>query len=166
MRGIYLFIGGVVVGLAVQLAVAQNQGSDSNLDSNPEIIQLNHVGIAVPNLDAAVSYYEDILGFPEAFRVTNPAGETALVYMQVSATTFVELQPTNDNRPAGLNHFGLQVTGMDEVRDMFIAQGADVSEIRSGSTKAILSNVTELNGHRIELSEYPPDSLQGKFLGL
>ncbi|MBT5031850.1 MAG: hypothetical protein HOM55_06090 [Proteobacteria bacterium] len=166
MRGIYLFIGGVVVGLAVQLAAAQNQGPGTNTGSNSGIIQLNHVGIAVPDLNAAVSYYEETLGFPEAFRVTNSAGETALVYMQVSATTFVELQPTNENRPAGLNHFGLQVNDMDGVRDIFIAQGADVSEIRSGGTKAILSNITELNGHRIELSEYPADSLQGEFLGL
>ena len=67
------------------------------------------------------------------------------------------------DRP-GLNHFGLQVADMEMVRDRFIKQGAEVSEIRSGSTKAILSNITELNGHRIELSEYPPDSLQGKFL--
>jgi glyoxylase I family protein len=158
MRGLYLFIGGTLVGLAIQLAVAQNNDSG--------IIELNHVGISVPDLDEAVAYYTGTLGFPEAFRVRNPAGETVLVYMQVSETTFVELQPANDDRPPGLNHFGLQVADMDTVRDRFLAQGAEVSEIRSGSTKAILSNVTDLNGHRIELSEYPPDSLQGKFLGL
>lgn len=158
MRSIYLFIGGIVVGLAIQLAYAQNQNSNSG------IIQLNHVGISVPDLDEAVSYYEKTLGFPEAFRVRNPAGETVLVYMQVSESTFVELQPANDTRPPGINHYGLQVSDMENARDRFIALGADVSEIRSGSTKAILSNVTELNGHRIELSEYPPDSLQGKFL--
>ena len=62
------------------------------------------------------------------------------------------------------NHFGLQVANMEAVRERFVGLGADVSEIRSGGTKAILSNVTELNGHRIELSEYPADSLQGKFL--
>ena len=160
MRGLYLFIGGIIVGLAVQMAVAQSDRND------PGIIQLNHVGISVPDLDAAVAYYAETLGFPEAFRVDNPAGETVLVYMQVSETTFVELQPANDDRPPGLNHFGLQVADMDVVRDRFLAQGAEVSEIRSGSTKAILSNVTDLNGHRIELSEYPPDSLQGKLLGL
>jgi catechol 2,3-dioxygenase-like lactoylglutathione lyase family enzyme len=158
MRSFYIFVGGLVAGLVIQLAVAQNNESG--------IIQLNHVGIAVPDLDEAVAYYEETLGFPEAFRVDNPAGETVLVYMQVSDSTFVELQPANDDRPPGLNHFGLQVADMDSVRGAFISQGADVSEIRSGSTNAILSNVTELNGHRIELSEYPPDSLQGKFLGL
>jgi catechol 2,3-dioxygenase-like lactoylglutathione lyase family enzyme len=162
MRGLYLFVGGALFGFAVQLAVAQSQGSAVKPGDGE--FKLNHVGISVPDLDAAVSYYEDTLGFPEAFRVTNPAGETALVYMQVSADTFVELQPENENRPAGINHFGLQVTDMEAVRDRFVTLGADVSEIRSGGTKAVLSNVTELNGHRIELSEYPADSLQGKFL--
>jgi catechol 2,3-dioxygenase-like lactoylglutathione lyase family enzyme len=162
MRGFIIFISGILVGLVVQMAFAQIQ--DNNSGSG--ILELNHVGIAVPDLGEAVSYYEDTLGFPEAFRVENAEGEAVLVYMQVSATTFVELQPANENRPAGLNHFGLQVEGMDAVRDAFIARGAEVSEIRSGSTKAILSNLTELNGHRIELSEYPSDSLQGQFLGL
>lgn len=162
MRGLYLFISGILVGLVVQMAYAQVQENNSGSG----ILELNHVGIAVPDLGEAVKYYEDVLGFPEAFRVENAEGEIALIYMQVSATTFVELQPANENRPAGLNHFGLQVEGMDAVREGFIARGAEVSEIRSGSTKAVLSNVTELNGHRIELSEYPSDSLQGQFLGL
>jgi|MEHZ01.4.fsa_nt_MEHZ011273679.1_15 catechol 2,3-dioxygenase-like lactoylglutathione lyase family enzyme len=162
MRGFIIFVSGTLVGLAVQFAFAQIQDNSSGSG----ILELNHVGIAVPDLSDAVSYYEDTLGFPEAFRVENAEGEAVLVYMQVSATTFVELQPANENRPAGLNHFGLQVEGMDQVRDMFIERGAEVTEIRSGSTKAILANVTELNGHRIELSEYPSDSLQGQFLGL
>lgn len=162
MRGLYLFVGGAVFGFAVQLAVAQSQGNA--VAPGDGEFKLNHVGISVPDLDAAVSYYETTLGFPEAFRVTNPTGETALVYMQISADTFVELQPENEDRPAGINHFGLQVANMEVVRERFVGFGADVSEIRSGGTNAVLSNVTELNGHRIELSEYPADSLQGKFL--
>ena len=160
MKFLYVFIGGIAVGLTLQMVVAQDRpGIAGN-----GIIQLNHVGIAVPDIDEAVAYYEQTLGFPEAFRVENAEGEATLVYVQVSESTFVELQRTNDNRPVGLNHFGLQVSDMDTARDKFIALGADVSEIRTGGTKSILSNVTDLYGHRIELSEYPPESLQGQFL--
>jgi hypothetical protein len=42
---------------------------------------------------------------------------------------------------------------------MFKQRGANVSEIRVSPTKAILSNVTDPNGVRMELLELPPESL-------
>jgi catechol 2,3-dioxygenase-like lactoylglutathione lyase family enzyme len=151
MRGLYLFVGGILVGLAVQMAVAQSQ--------NRDIVRLNHVGISVENLDEAIGYYTETLGFPEAFRVVNDAGQIALVYVQVSRNTFVELQPANAQRPPGISHFGVHVDDMAAVTEMFKQRGADVSEIRASSTNAILSNVVDLNGIRMELAELPPESL-------
>ncbi len=151
MRGLYLFIGGILVGLAVQMAVAQSQ--------NRDIVRLNHVGISVENLDEAIDYYTETLGFPEAFRVVNDAGQIALVYVQVSRNTFVELQPANAQRPPGISHFGVHVDDMAAATEMFKQRGADVSEIRASSTNAILSNVVDLNGIRMELAELPPESL-------
>ena len=151
MRGMHLFVAGIVVGASVQLAIAQHQ--------NQGVVGLNHVGISVVDLDEAVTYYTETLGFPEAFRVVNDAGQIALVYVQVSRNTFVELQPANAQRPPGINHFGVQVEDMNAVTEMFKQRGADVSEIRLSSTKAILSNVIDLNGVRMELSELPPESL-------
>ena len=151
MRGLYLFVGGILVGLAVQMVVAQSQ--------NRDIVRLNHVGISVENLDEAIGYYTETLGFPEAFRVVNDAGQIALVYVQVSRNTFVELQPANAQRPPGISHFGVHVDDMAAVTEMFKQRGADVSEIRASSTNAILSNVVDLNGIRMELAELPPESL-------
>lgn len=42
---------------------------------------------------------------------------------------------------------------------MFKERGANVSETRVSGTKAILSNVTDANGVRMELLELPPESL-------
>ena len=43
---------------------------------------------------------------------------------------------------------------------MFKARGANVGDIITTSpTKAVLSNVLDLNGNRIELTELPPQSL-------
>ena len=151
MRGIYLFVGGLVVGLAVQMAVAQSQ--------NRGIVRLNHVGVSVPDVDAAVRYYTETLGFPEAFRVTADDGQVALVYVQVSRNTFVEIQPANDQRPPGISHFGVVVEDMEAATDMFKRRGANVAEIRGSSTNAILSNVFDPNGIRMELAELPPESL-------
>ena len=154
MRKLLLFVGGIAVGLVVQMAIAQSQNSN--------IVRVNHVGIAVPDLDEAVTYYTEILGFPEAFRVTDDEGSVALVYVQVSQNKFVELQPVNETRPAGLNHFGVHVDDMEAVISMFRERGADVQDSRLSSTHAVLSNVIDLNGVRMELLELPPESVHAQ----
>ena len=84
MRGLCLFIAGLGVGVAVQTAIAQSQNRGLN--------QVNHVGITVPDMDEAVAYYTETLGFPEAFRALDDTGQPRLVYVQVSQNTFVELK--------------------------------------------------------------------------
>jgi hypothetical protein len=58
-----------------------------------------------------------------------------------------------------VSHFGLHVEDMKAATAMFKARGANVEEIRVSGTKAILSNITDPNGIRMELSELPPESL-------
>jgi catechol 2,3-dioxygenase-like lactoylglutathione lyase family enzyme len=151
MRGFFLFVAGIVVGLAVEAAVAQSP--------NRGIVGLNHVALSVPNIDQAVAYYTKTMGFPEAFRQTDDKGQVTLVYVQISKNTFIELQPSSPQRPVGMNHLGLHVENMAAATSMFKERGANVSETRTSGTKAILSNITDPNGVRIELAELPPDSL-------
>jgi len=150
MRGFLLFAAGILVGLTIQ-AAAQNQ--------NREIVGLNHVALSVPNIDEAVAYYTKTMGFPEAFRSTDEKGQITLVYVQISRNTFVELQPANEQRPPGINHFGLHVENMNAATAMFKQRGANVAETRVSPTKAILANIADLNGVRIELAELPAESL-------
>ena len=151
MRGMVLFVAGVLVGLAVQVAIAQNP--------NRGIVGLNHVGISVPNLDQAVAYYTKTMGFPEAFRNLDEKGQPTLVYVQISRGTFLELQPANAQRPPGINHFGVHVENMGAATAMFKQRGANVAATRVSGTKAILSNIDDANGVRMELLELPPESL-------
>jgi catechol 2,3-dioxygenase-like lactoylglutathione lyase family enzyme len=150
MRSAVLFIAGIAVGLAIQ-ASAQNQNSG--------VVGLNHVALSVPNLDEALTYYTKTMGFPEAFRSMDEKGQIALVYVQISRNTFVELQPSNPQRPPGINHFGLHVENMGAATSMFKQRGANLTEPRVSATKAILSNITDPNGVRIELAELPAESL-------
>src|SRR5712691_9432171 len=152
MRGLALFAAGILVGLAAT-SVAQNQSP------NRGIVALNHVAIAVPDHDKAVEYYTKTMGFPEAFRVKTPSGQVQLVYVQISQNTFIEIQAANAQRPPGIYHFGVHVENMAAATAMFKAQGADVKEITVSGTKAILSNVIDPNGVRMELTELPPESL-------
>jgi len=150
MRACMLFVTGLLVGLVVHTVAAQsvNQG----------LVQMNHVGINVPNLDEAVAYYTKTLGFPEAFRVNDDKGQPRLVYVQVSKNTFFELQP-GPGRPAAISHVGIHVENMAAATAMFKQRGVKIGEIRNSDTKAVLNDITDLNGIRIELAELPAQSL-------
>ena len=154
MRGIVLFLTGIVVGLAVQTGVAQKRTD----------VYINHVGVAVPSVPDALAFYTQKMGFREAFRQTSPDGKLVSAYVQVSKNTFIELQEANAQRPAGVSHFGMAVDSIEDAVKMFRAGGAAASDpgAPSAFSHARLAGVTDLNGVRIELAELTPDSLQRK----
>src|SRR5215510_4160321 len=87
MRKAMVFAAGLLAGLAVHIAIAQNPGNG--------VVMMNHVCIAVPNIQEAVTYYTQTMGYREAFRVNDDKGQPRLVYMQISKNTFLELQPVS-----------------------------------------------------------------------
>ncbi len=150
MRTTVIFAVGVLAGAAIQSAIGQGQ--------NRGIVRMNHVGINVPDIEAAATYYTETIGFKEAFRARDEAGNTRLVYLQVSRDSFVELNQAGDGRPVGLGHFGLHVEDVEAAAETFSNAGAEVAEVRQSSTGAVLSNVFDPNGVRMELAELPPES--------
>ncbi len=154
MRGAVLFLAGILVGVGVHTAIAQDQ----------VIVGLNHVGVAVPNLTEAAAFYTEKMGYREAFRNTNAQGQPTAIYLQISRNTFIELQEVNAQRPAGLNHYGLEVTSIEAAVAEFRRRGATSSDPTGPSafSRARLANVTDLNGIRVELAELGPESLQRK----
>jgi len=155
MRGLLLFVTGVVVGLAMQTALAQNETSG---------VILNHVGLAVPSVSDAAAFYTQKMGFKEAFRQSDPQGNPTSMYLQISKNTFLELQQANAQRPAGVTHFGLEAPNIKNAVAFFKQRGAMATDpgAPSGFSHAILASVTDLNGLRIELAELGPESLQRK----
>jgi hypothetical protein len=55
MRGVALFAAGLFAGLVFQVGMAQNSDTD--------VVMMNHVGISVPNIDEAVAYYTQKMGY-------------------------------------------------------------------------------------------------------
>ncbi len=154
MRGTMKFAAGLFLGLALQVGIAQN--------GNRGVVMMNHVGISVPNIDEAVKYYTQKMGYKEAFRVNDEKGQARLVYMQISKNTFLELNPVNPQRPAGFSHYGLVVENAQQAVAMFRKNGLTVTDTNKSDTKAILANITDPYMGRIELTELPPDSMHYK----
>ena len=152
MRGFFLFVAGILVGTVIQTTVAQSPSAQP-------AVRLNHVAISVPDVAQAMTWYGEKLGFREVVRNTNPQGQLMAAYIQVSRDTFIELQQANAQRPAGLNHFGLEVANIKNAVATFRQRGLMVSDpgAPSAFTGGILANITDPNAGRIELSEQPPE---------
>ena len=152
MRGFFLFVAGILVGTIIQTTVAQSPAAQP-------AVRLNHVAISVPDVAQALTWYGEKLGFREVVRNTNQQGQLMAAYIQVSRDTFIELQQANAQRPAGLNHFGLEVANIKNAVATFRQRGLMVSDpgAPSAFTGGILANITDPNAGRIELSEQPPE---------
>jgi catechol 2,3-dioxygenase-like lactoylglutathione lyase family enzyme len=154
IRGVTLFAAGLLAGLVMQVGMAQN--------SNSGVVMMNHVGISVPNIDEAVTYYSQKMGYREAFRVNDEKGQPKLVYLQISRNTFLELNPVSAQRPAGFSHYGLHVENAAQAVARFRRNGLTVTEPNVSDTKAILANITDPYIGRIELTELTPESMHSR----
>ena len=154
MRGAILFVAGLFTGLAVHVAMAQGAATGVSM--------MNHVGINVPNVDEAVTYYTQKMGYREAFRVNDDKGQPRLVYMQISKSTFLELQPARPQQPAGFTHYGLVVDNAAASVAAFRARGLTVTDVTKSDTKVNLANITDPYMGRVELVEITPESMHNK----
>lgn len=156
LRGVTLFVAGIVVGsILMQPGAAQEKRTP---------LRLNHVGIAVKDYDASLNFYSKIMGYRIAFKFPpSPDGKPTTTYFQISKDTFLEMAPASDKVPAGITHMGIETSDIKSTISQVRAAGAHVEDMRvSGPTKALLSNVVDPSGIRLELIELTPDSLHKK----
>ena len=97
--------------------------------------EIDHVGIAVHDLDAAVAWYEQMFGATVAHRerIESDGVEEALIKV---ADSYIQLlQPYTDTSPLakflankgeGLHHVGYRVADCDQVLESVKGQGARV----------------------------------------
>jgi lactoylglutathione lyase len=132
------------------------------------ITGIGHVAFRVTDLERALDFYCDKLGFREAFRLDRE-GEPSpwIVYLQIGPGQFVELFPDareigpQPGAAAGDNHVCLLVDDMDGTLRELTARGLEIS----GSPLQGLDHnwqywLTDPDGNRIELMQIMPESPQ------
>jgi len=156
MRGSALFVAGIVVGSFMMQPGAAQENSTTGL-------RLNHVGIAVKNFDESLNFYTKVMGFRVAFRFPSPDGKPTTTYFQINRDTFLEMAPASATLPEGITHIGIESEDIKGTIARLRQIGGTVEDVRvSGPTKALLSNVSDPNGIRLELIELTPESLHKK----
>lgn len=98
--------------------------------------KLNHVAIAVPDLDKAVAVYRDALGANVSAAADEPDHGVTVVFVELENTKIELLHPLGDNSPiqafldknpsGGMHHICYEVADIMTARDRMQAEGARV----------------------------------------
>lgn len=98
--------------------------------------RLNHVAIAVPDLDAASSQYRETLGAKVGAPQDEPDHGVTVVFIELPNTKIELLYPLGDNSPitaflaknpsGGMHHICYEVDDILIARDHLVTQGARV----------------------------------------
>ena len=98
--------------------------------------RLNHVAIAVPDLEAAARQYRELLGARVSAPVPQPAHGVTTVFVELPNAKIELLQPLGEASPiaaflerhpgGGMHHLCYEVEDIAAVRDRLVAEGARV----------------------------------------
>ena len=98
--------------------------------------RLNHVAIAVPDLEVATATYRDTLGAIVSAQIAEPDHGVTVVFVKLPNTKIELLHPLGENSPiaafldknpsGGMHHVCYEVDNIIEVRDQMKSEGARV----------------------------------------
>jgi len=129
---------------------------------------LDHVGIAVRSIDAALPLWKDALGAKVGDRETIPSQEVTVLFLETGESCTELLEPTGENSPIqrfiekrgeGLHHIAYRVEDLEMVMKNLDNAGSRLlyPEPRPGShqTRINFIHPSSTGGILIELVEYP-----------
>ena len=130
--------------------------------------RLNHVAIAVPDLDAAVALYRDALGADVGAPQDEPDHGVTVVFITLPNTKVELLYPLGETSPiagfleknpsGGIHHICYEVQDILAARDRLTAQGARVlgdgtPRIGAHGKPVLFLHPKDFNGCLVELEE-------------
>ncbi|MEO6298280.1 MAG: methylmalonyl-CoA epimerase [Paracoccaceae bacterium] len=128
--------------------------------------RLNHVAIAVPDLDAAAAQYRDTLGAEVGPAQDLPEHGVTVVFIALQNTKIELLTPLGDASPirgfldknpgGGIHHLCYEVADIAVARDLLLAKGARVlgpTKIGAHGRPVLFLHPKDFTGTLIELEE-------------
>lgn len=130
--------------------------------------RLNHVAIAVPDLQVAVAQYRDTLGARVGAPLDQPEHGVTVVFIELPNTKLELLYPLGENSPirafldrnpaGGIHHLCFEVEDILAARDRLVTQGARVlgdGQPRTGAhgLPVLFLHPKDFNGTLIELEQ-------------
>jgi methylmalonyl-CoA/ethylmalonyl-CoA epimerase len=130
--------------------------------------KLNHVAIAVPDLEAATKTYRDILGAKVSEPHPVPAHGVTVVFIQLENTKIELLNPLGEKSPilgfleknptGGIHHICYEVKDIIAAREQLKAKGARVlgdgePKIGAHGNPVLFLHPKDFNGALVELEQ-------------
>ncbi|SOD93767.1 methylmalonyl-CoA epimerase [Caenispirillum bisanense] len=130
--------------------------------------RLNHVAIAVPDLDAAIATYRDVLGAKVSKPVAQPAHGVTVVFIELPNTKIELLHPLGEKSPiqgfldknatGGIHHVCYEVEDILAARDKLKAEGMRVlgdgePKIGAHDKPVLFLHPKDFNGTLVELEQ-------------
>ena len=134
------------------------------------VSSIAHVAIRVKDVAQTLDFYVGKLGMREMVRLDRD-GRLWLLYLRITDTQFLEVFPEGvgeraaEREAVGFNHICLEVGDIDaELRELQAAGVALIRDKQMGADGNWQAWIEDPDGHRIELMQMMPDSLQAKAL--
>jgi lactoylglutathione lyase len=131
-----------------------------------KILGVAHYSIFVGDLTKARAFYEDFLGYEEAFTLPKPDGSVQMAFVKINDHQYLELLNQPNKGEGQLNHLGLYTDDVERLRQYLASRGVktpdQVTQNRIGNRKI---SVVDPDGHTVEIVQYMPDSWTGKDTG-
>ena len=129
----------------------------------PRITGAAHIAYCVTDLKQARAYYEDFLGFQEAFSLKSPDGSDDIVFIKINDHQFIELWREAPKNYGYLHDVAFQTENARGLRAWLAAHAVKVSDAVANDVAGDLSfEFTDPFGFTIQLVEYVPDSWTGR----
>jgi methylmalonyl-CoA/ethylmalonyl-CoA epimerase len=130
--------------------------------------KLNHVAIAVPDLEKATALYRDVLGAKVSAPLPQPLHGVTVVFVELPNTKLELLEPLGADSPikgfleknpaGGINHLCFDVEDILAARDVLKAKGLRVlgngePKIGAHDKPVLFLHPKDLNGCLVELEQ-------------
>src|SRR6185295_8370684 len=124
----------------------------------PRIPGVAHIALYVHDFEKTRTFYKDFLGYDEPFKLTNDDGSLRLTFIKVNDRQYIELFPEKEAGTERLNHISFETDSAEAMRVYLASRGVKVPEkVGKGRIGNLNFNITDPDGHTVEIVQYEPD---------
>ena len=117
-------------------------------DDKVRLKNINHITYNVKDKDAALKWYQEILGLKQIPKMVN---SDHLYWLQLPSGAMVHIIENVDAPSAPSHHTAFEVDDLDAARDAVMGAGVDVTEIQTRNDGQRACYLDDPDGNRIEL---------------
>lgn len=128
---------------------------------------ISHLAFNVSNMEKAIDFYCNILGFEKAFSIDDDNGNPWIVYIKIKPFQFIELfysnEKTFNHEKLSYSHLCLEVDDINQIANHLKSNGIKLDvEPMQGKDLNYQCWCQDYDGNKIEFMQLDQNSMQSK----